>query len=55
VRQAHGALSSATTPSFNGNLYKIINRNSGKALDVNGAAVDQWMALNQNNRIWTIQ
>jgi Ricin-type beta-trefoil lectin domain-like/Putative Ig domain len=40
--------------------YKIINRNSGQALDVvgsnnaNGAAIDQWPYSGANNQRWTV-
>jgi hypothetical protein len=41
-----------------GNLYKIVNRHSGKALDLynnshnTGATIDQWTWNNGNNQLW---
>lgn len=52
-------LSGFSPGSVNGNYYKIINKNSNKALDVsgpslvNGGNVDQWTYLaNKNQEIW---
>jgi hypothetical protein len=43
-----------------GGYYRLINRNSGKALDVNGGStadggdVIQWTWFNGNNQQWTL-